>query len=170
MKNEILDFNYNIPLSEFNGKLTRSTLEWMDKNKIKTLDELLKKGYNGCVRLMLCGEKRLEEIENLIKNNTELEHDFYMKPVPLTSKEIEDIQSDNYLYLNLSHLNFSEKVMKFLEQREINTIKDILELGVFGVKITKRFHQNTIEKIEEELTGFVKKLSQENYNYYMRNQ
>ena len=162
-------FEYDIPLSEFNGELTNGTLKWMNKNKIKTLGELLKKGYKGCVRIMECREKRLEEIENLVKKYTKLEYDFYMKPVPLTSKEIKDILSGNYLSLNLSHLNLSEKVINFLDRKAIYTIKDVLELGASGVRIDKRSQQNAIKKIEEELTTFAYKLSQEEGDYFMRN-
>ena len=163
-------FKYGRSLYDFNGELTESTLEWMYKNKIKTLGELLKRGHNGFARLMNCGKKRLEDIKNLVKNNTKLEYDFYMRSVVLTKEEVEKIQSKNYLDLELRHLNLQVEARNFLEKRDISTLKGARELGVFKIRTAKGLYESRKEKVEEALIKLFYKLSQEDGAYFVRDQ
>ncbi len=166
METKAVNVSYDTPLSSLKG-LTDPTYTWTVGKGMITLGDFLMKGQEGFKRLRNCGEKRLKECENLIKNHAELEYDFYMRPVALTSKEVEDIQLENYSSVRLSHLNLQKEAMNFLERKDIYTIKDVLELGFHKIK-TSIVHRDTKEKVERGLLEFIKKLPKEDYKYFMR--
>ncbi len=164
METETIDLSYERPLSSLNG-LTDSTFTWMVRNRMVTIGDLLKKGYQGCTRLMNCGEKRLKEIQNFVEDNAEVEYDFFMRPVSLPHREIEDLQSGDYSNIKLNHLSLSKLAMNSLERKSIHDLKGVLELGTNGLLKTS-FHPNYEKSvsIRRELSEIIQKLSN-NYTY-----
>ena len=146
-----MDEKAPLKLNTFNGELTEKTLEWLVRNQMKNLGNLLNKGYEGCLRLSNCGEKRSGELKNIVEKYAPEEYDFYMRPVVLTNQEIENIQSEKYLDLKLSHLNLPAEARNFLEREDINTIEEVLELGFFGIKGSNKGRKDTKEKAREQL-------------------
>lgn len=132
-----------------------------------TLEDLLKKGEQGCLKARNVGDKSIQEIRKLVLKYAPEEYDFYMRPIVFTSYEIEIVQSKYYKNIGINKLNLSARALNRLNGFDIKNIRHLLEEGDDGIRYIPKIGKKTRDEIEK----WVKEsLPKEDYDYYMRNQ
>ena len=165
-----LFFNRNPSLISFYRELPFYLINQFIEKNVSTLPDLLKKGDEGCKRMGNFGIVRSEKVRDFVKIFAPEEYDFYTRPVVFTHKEINAIQNKEYEKIRIDHLGLSGKFEYHTKEENLYTLKDLLNLGINGIKYERQAHRRTIEMINKELTNLAEKLPEEDKNYFMRDQ
>lgn len=135
-----------LPLENFN--LSNRTLNFLKRNNIKNINDILNYGAENFLYLRNFGQKSYKEVLNLLSGHCKLQK----KDKKINSDEIRDSLSNEVLNLNIKDLlsagYISVRTFNCLNRKNLTTIEKILKFGIENLINIRDFGEKCLAEIE----------------------